>query len=126
VETHGRPWLRVIVAALAVAGCTALISQESLETVDREVRFKQVLENPSVYKDTVVLGGVIVGLVHKKEGSLLEVYQTALNRRGKPVELDSSEGRFLALYQGLLESQIYRKGRRVTLAGTVQGSKVRN
>jgi outer membrane lipoprotein len=60
----------------------------------------------------------------KKEGTLLEVYQTGTNSRGEPINLDVSGGRFLALYKGLLEKEIYRKGRRVTIAGTVQGERL--
>jgi outer membrane lipoprotein len=111
-------------ALLWLPACAHVIPQGVLQQADMGLTFSALRKAPEKHKGkTVFLGGVIVGLTNKKAGSLLEVYQTALNRRGKPVELDSSEGRFLALYQGLLESQIYQKGRRVTLAGTVQGSK---
>jgi len=90
-----------------------------------ELTFSELQKAPEEQKGkTVVFGGIVVGLVNKKEGSLLEVYQTAMDQQGKPVNLDSSAGRFLALYQGLLESEIYRKGRKVTLAGIVQGERV--
>jgi outer membrane lipoprotein len=113
------------VAVLCLSACAHVIPEDALQQVDRELRFSALQKAPQEHKGKeIVLGGVIVGLVHKKEGSVLEVYQTAMDRRGKPVDLDSSAGRFLALYQGLLESEIYRKGRRVTLVGIVQGGKV--
>jgi outer membrane lipoprotein len=110
---------------LCLSACAHVISKDALEQVDNQLTFSELLKAPDEHEGkAVVLGGVIVGLVNKKEGSLLEVYQTAVDQQGKPVNLDSSAGRFLALYEGLLESQIYRKGRRVTLAGIVQGEKI--
>jgi outer membrane lipoprotein len=110
---------------LCLSACAHVIPNETLQQADRELTFSALKKAPEVHKGkAVVLGGVIVELVHKKDGSVLEVYQTAMDRRGKPVDLDSSGGRFLALYQGLLESEIYRKGRMVTIAGIVQGGKV--
>ena len=61
---------------------------------------------------------------YKEDGTLLEVYQTKIDREGQPVELDVSGGRFLGQYNGLLDREIYRKGRKVTIAGTVQGEKI--
>jgi len=110
---------------LCLSACAHVIPKDALEQVDSELTFSALQKAPEEHKGkAVVLGGVIIGLVNKKEGSLLEVYQAAMDQQGKPVNLDSSAGRFLALYQGLLESQIYRKGRRVTLAGIVQGEKI--
>jgi outer membrane lipoprotein len=110
---------------LCLSACAHVIPKDTLEQVDKQLTFSELQEAPEEHKGkAVVLGGVIVGLVNKKEGSLLEVYQTAMDQQGKPVSLDSSAGRFLALYHGLLESEIYRKGRRVTLAGIVQGEKI--
>jgi len=110
---------------LSLSACAHVISKDTLQQANMELTFSELHKAPEEHKGkTVVLGGVIVGLVNKKEGSLLEVYQTAVDQQGKPVNLDSSAGRFLALYKGLLESQIYRKGRRVTVAGIVQGERV--
>ena len=116
----------IIAAVLAcLSACAHVISKDTLQQMDTELTFSALQKAPEESKGKgVVLGGVIVGVVNKKEGTVLEVYQTGIDRQGKPADLDSSEGRFLALYQGLLESQIYRKGRRVTLAGIAQGDKV--
>lgn len=110
---------------LFLSACAHVISKDTLQQANMELTFSELQKAPEEQKGkTVVFGGIVVGLVNKKEGSLLEVYQTAMDQQGKPVNLDSSAGRFLALYQGLLESEIYRKGRKVTLAGIVQGERV--
>jgi outer membrane lipoprotein len=116
----------IIAAALAcLSACAHVIPKDTLQQVDTELTFSALQKAPEEYKGkVVVLGGIIVGLVNKKEGTILEVYQTQMDREGRPIKLDISGGRFLVLYKGLLDSEIYRKGRRVTIAGIVQGEKV--
>jgi outer membrane lipoprotein len=108
-----------------LSGCVHAVSRDALKEVDREITFSALIKDPTAYQGRVVLlGGVIVTTVNKQEGTLLEVYQTRLDREGRPTDTDRSEGRFLALYQGFLDSVIYAEGRQVTIAGTVQGEKV--
>jgi outer membrane lipoprotein len=119
---------RVVTLVMVVgllSGCVHAVSRSVLKEVDRKITFSALLKAPSAYQGKVVLlGGIIVQTLNKEQGTLLEVYDTALNREGKPVNIDISEGRFLALYQGFLDSEIYKQGRKVTIAGTVQGEKV--
>jgi outer membrane lipoprotein len=111
---------------LCVAGCAHVISKDILEEVDASIAFSDLKRAPKAHVGRVVLlGGVIVGSVNRKDGTLLEVYQTEIDRRGKPMNVDVSEGRFLALYAGFLDTAIFRKGRKVTIAGVVQGELTR-
>jgi outer membrane lipoprotein len=113
------------IALSFLSGCVHAVSRDVLKEVDREITFSALIEDPTAYQGRVVLlGGVIVKTVNKEEGTLLEVYQTRLDREGRPTDTDRSEGRFLALYQGFIDSEIYKVGRQVTIAGTVQGEKV--
>jgi outer membrane lipoprotein len=113
------------IAFSLLSGCVHAISRGVLQEVDREITFSALIKDPEAYQGRVVLlGGVIVNTVNKKEGTLLEVYKTRLDREGKPTDTDRSEGRFLALYQGFLDGEIYKQGREVTIAGTVRGEKV--
>jgi len=117
--------LVIVMALVFLSGCVHTISRDVLKEVDKEITFSELSKDPNAHKGKVVLlGGVIVKTVNKKEGTLLEVYQTKLDREGRPIQTDISEGRFLALYKGLLEGEIYQKGRKVTIAGVVQGEKV--
>ena len=119
-----RFFILVMVLGL-LSGCAHVISRGALKQVDAKITFAALLKDPNAYAGKVVLlGGIIVNTINKQEGTLLEVYETALDQEGKPVNTDVSEGRFLALYQGFLDSEIYKQGRRVTIAGTVQGEKV--
>jgi outer membrane lipoprotein len=115
----------ILVLSLGLlSGCVNVVSRSVLKEVDRDITFSALLRSPIAYKGKVVLlGGVIVDTINKPEGTLLEVYETGLYR-GEPVHTDTSEGRFLALYKGYLDSEIYKAGRKVTLAGTVEGEKI--
>ena len=105
-------------------GCAPVISQNLLDQVDPHITFADLKNDPVAQKGkTILLGGVIVRTTAEREGTLLEIYQTELDRSGEPVFLDRSKGRFLAYYQGFLDSAIWQKGRKVTVAGTVEGEK---
>ena len=77
--------------------------------------------NPEAYKGKLfILGGVIVETRFVQDGSQVEVFSIPVDSRGYLRDMDSSKGRFLAVYprdKGLLDPVIYKKGREVTLAG---------
>jgi outer membrane lipoprotein len=95
------------------------------EQVVKELTLRVVLKDPEAYKGkTVLWSGVIISSVNVKEGTLIEVLQKPADMQGKPKDVDESEGRFLALYPGYLDVAIYNGGRKVTVAGEVQGKKI--
>ncbi len=111
-----------IAVIIFVSGCAHVIPKDVLQKVNSEVTFAELRKAPQAYREKVVLlGGVIVKTVNKNDGTLLEVYQTEINRRGRPIKLDISGGRFLARWNGFLDSEIYQKGRIVTIVGDVKG-----
>ena len=117
-----RKLLWISIAMLMLGGCAHVFSKDILREVNGQITFAELLRAPEAYRgEMILLGGVIVKTENKREGTLLEVYQTALDRGDRPIKVDVSEGRFLALYHGLLDSAIYSRGRKVTLAGIVQG-----
>jgi outer membrane lipoprotein len=114
----------LMMVLIFLSGCAQAVSRGVLKEVDKKITFSALLQAPNAYQGKVVLlGGIIVTTLNKQEGTLLEVYETALDQEGRPSNTDISEGRFLALYQGFLDSEIYKQGRKVTIAGTVQGEK---
>jgi len=114
-----------LLVAFILAGCAHIISEETLKDVDRGISFEQLVKDPMQYKGkTVLLGGVIVKTENRKDGTLLELYQTNLDNYGVPIDDDQSEGRFLAMDERFLDGEIYRAGRRVTVAGMVAGAEM--
>ena len=109
----------------AFSGCAPVISKQLRGQVAKELTLSEVLKAPEACKGkTVLWSGVIISSVNLKEGTMLEVLQKPADTRGKPKDVDESEGRFLALYPGYLDVAIYNGGRKVTVAGEVQGKKI--
>lgn len=121
-----RKFLLLFISATLLSGCAHVISRDMLDQVDQEITFADLRNDPSRYRGkTVLLGGVIVDTFIEKNETLLEIYQTELDSISEPIDPDRSQGRFLAQYRGFMDSEIWRKGRKVTVAGIVEGEKTR-
>ncbi len=87
----------------------------------RDLSFDQLRENPGQFKGRLyIFGGIIAKTRLIKEGSQIEAVQVPVDSRGYFRESGVSEGRFLAVLPAdgqMLDPTVYRRGRRVTLAG---------
>ena len=109
----------------SLTGCAPVISKQLREQIAKELTLQVVLKDPEVYKGkTILWSGVIISSVNLKGGTMIEVLQKPADMEGKPKDVDESEGRFLALNPGYLDVAIYRQGRKVTVAGIIQGKKI--
>lgn len=115
-----------VLLMLLFSGCAPQVfSPAIIAQAGPPVSFSELRKAPDRFQGkTVIFGGVIVKTTNKPEGTLLEVYQTRLDSSYRPTDIDTSGGRFLALYKGFLDNEIYRPGRKVTIAGIVRGEKV--
>ena len=106
------------------SGCAPVISKGLRVQVDKEIRFQKVIQDPDAYQGKIVLwGGVIIRAKNQREGNLIEVLRTATDMNGRPKDVDRSQGRFLALYDGYLDVAIYSQGSEVTVAGEIMGKR---
>jgi outer membrane lipoprotein len=108
------------------SGC-APISKELRAEADQTLTFQQVFQKPEAYKGkTVIWGGEIIKTTNQKDKStLIEVLQRPLDWQEEPKEAGPSGGRFLVLVEEYLDPQIYRNGRKMTVAGKILGEKTR-
>ena len=114
--------LMTIILWVSMIGCAPVISKQLREQVKPNITAGDVLKNPENYKgEMVVLSGVIIESENMKEGTLLKVLQRPSGFREKPKDVDTSEGRFLALVDHYLDVSVYAKDRAVTIGGTIQG-----
>ena len=114
-----------IVLLLSLASCAPVISKQIRDQVKPDLTLREVLKDPEHYKgQMVILSGVIIETKNTKEGTLLTVLQRPAGFRGKPKDVDESEGRFLALDIRYLDVNVFAKGRVVTVGGEVQGKRV--
>jgi len=110
---------------LLLVGCAPVISRELRGQVAKELTFHEVSKDPEAYAGKIVLwSGVILKSANLKEGTLIEVLQKPADRRGRPLDVDESAGRFLALYSGYLDVAIYSQEKEVTIAGEIKGKRV--
>jgi outer membrane lipoprotein len=112
---------------LLLSGCAHVISKNLRAEADPTLSFSRVLQNPEAFKGkTVIWGGEVVETTNQKDGStLIEVLERRLDRQGEPDEASPSQGRFLVQSQDYLDPYVYRRGRKVTVAGVILGQKVK-
>jgi outer membrane lipoprotein len=112
-------WL-FAVASLIMISCSPISPQLQKEAL--KVPFKQIMENPSRYQgELVLLGGYVIKTQVQANETRLVVLQAPLGFKDRPQSSDKSQGRFLVIYDGFLDPQVYQKNRAVTVAGTVLG-----
>ena len=70
--------------------------------------------------ETLLWGGVLLGASVLGETSQLEVLAHPLDRRQRPMTGRASEGRFLIVADGYLETVDYAPGRLITVLGTLE------
>lgn len=115
-----------LIALLFAAGCAPVISKDTLKTVDREIRFEDVVKDPGAFTGrSVVFGGTIISTENREGTTVIEVLQEGLNSQLKPVTPEESAGRFLAEIEGFRDPAIYAPGRGITVAGELTGAERR-
>jgi outer membrane lipoprotein len=115
----------LVLLVLISVSCAPVISKELRREVSRDITFKQVIKDPEAYiGKTVLISGIIIDSENTKEGTLIEILQKPADMEGRPKDVDDSDGRFLALYDGYLDTAIYTQGREVVVAGEIKGKRV--
>lgn len=84
-----------------------------------------VPENPPATAQKVRWGGQIIRIDNDAQHSCFEVLARPLDHRARPLQSDSSEGRFLACRAGFYDPAVFEAGREITVAGTLDGSELR-
>ncbi len=102
-----------------LAGCTAV----RFEGVEGRIQLSpdQVMASGFEQGGTVVWGGRILAVDNFEDGTELQILAFPLSGGNVPNTGKSSEGRFVAYFQGFLEPVDYAAGRYVSLAGELQG-----
>jgi len=113
------------VSAALLCGCSPPFPKELLEQVDRDLVFQDLFRDPDRFRGkSVMLGGTIVEIRNRKEGTQMEVLQRPLAREGRPVYTDETGGRFLVDVPQFIDAAVYQPGRAVTVIGSVEGARM--
>ena len=123
-------WLRMqkivefFILSMLLYGCTYAISPSMTAQADKTITFEMLQADPDTFKGKIIiLGGVISQVTTTKEGTILEVIQKPLDYWGKPKQTTRTEGHFLVLYPGYLNTMDYTNGREITVAAEVEGTR---
>jgi len=124
---YGYPlWLTWLIATV-FSGCAPVISEEIRRQVSPELSFQDLLRDPDRYRgQTVLFSGVILEAINTKDGTLITVLQRPADLSGRPKNSDATGGRFLALDPRYLDVAVYAPDREITVAGTVEGKRIRS
>jgi len=114
-------WLSAFFLALALSSCSAM-SQNVRKEADPSISFDELKGNTEEHVGkTVILGGYILEVRNLPRKTQIVVLQTPLDFQDRPKERDESQGRFLVMYDGFLDPEIYEKDRMITVGGPVLG-----
>jgi outer membrane lipoprotein len=111
---------------LMISGCAYPISKELRQEATKDLTFSIVLQDPTAYIGSIVLwGGRIIETIPQTEGSEILVLETPLDYLEEPEADKYSQGRFIGKSSKLLDPEIYKKGKKITLAGEIIGKETR-
>ncbi len=106
----------VIVAVAVLAGCAT--AHPHAEVADIRVSTVRA-EQPDI-PQPVRWGGTIASVDNREDGStVLEIVSRPLTSTGRPIRNDSSDGRFFAEVNDVLDPSIIKPGRDITVTGLV-------
>lgn len=121
----------IFISVFMASGCASVVSRDTLRGVDKTLSpaTVQAASDAEVYNGRrVVWGGLILGLNHKKNSTIVEVFSTPLDSAYMPtgtVFEGSRSARFLIESPGFLDEVIYSKGSGITVVGIVEGVRKR-
>lgn len=120
-------WFFLSGLLVLVSGCATYPIADTLrQEANRDLTLSMVLENPTAYVGSIVIwGGRIIQTINHPHGTEIIVLETPLSSTGMPVHEQLSQGRFIARASRYLDPEIYRRGRRIILAGEIVGKETR-
>ncbi len=108
-----------------LSGCAPVFPREALDRVNRTITFKGLQKDPEQFLGAwVMAAGVILSTKTTKDGSAVEILQKPMDRDGRPLDTDATDGRFLAQTSEFLDEAVYHPGRLITVIGEVAGKKM--
>jgi outer membrane lipoprotein len=119
-------WFLVSLCVFAASGCAYPISKELRQEAGKNLTFSMVFQNPAAYVGSIVIwGGEIIRTTNLKNSTEILILDTPLDYQGMPESAELSRGRFIVKSPQFLDPALYKKGRKLTVAGEVIGKETR-
>ena len=111
-----------VIFSFFLLACTSALSNQVMQQADQVIAFPDLQRQPERYRGAVViLGGQILETVVKQDETRVQVLQLPLGAQQRPDNAAASQGRFIVIYKRFVDSLVYEKGRKITVAGMVEG-----
>jgi outer membrane lipoprotein len=118
--------LSVVLILLLLVSCASVIRKDLMETGTRNPDLAALVQDPDVHRNKLfILGGIIAHTSVTPQGSEIEALYVPVNSLGRTKKASEPTGRFLAVYpkeKGVLDPLIYKRNRRITIAGVFTGT----
>ncbi len=109
----------VTLSVQMIASCAVIPKQIRSESEPQVPFDKLVKEVDNYIGKTVILGGYILEVKNMPDETYVTVLQTPLSLGDEPKSRDYSKGRFIVSHNGFLDPEVYKKDRKITVAGIV-------
>ena len=109
---------------IALSGCQSVVSEQTRSTADEETLFEEIFENPGSHKGKVViLGGEVRQLRYQEWKTEVEFAEIPLYKGGHPALGFDPGQHFFVIYPERLDQYFFKKGKVMTIAGRVIGTR---
>ena len=117
------PFLSTLLILLLASGCAPLAPRETGSATAPTPRQVAALGIPDGVRD-VRWGGSIIGIKNMRHNTEIEIVSYPISSQGEPDTGEAPQGRFIAVQAGYLEPLNYAPGRRVTVQGTLEKTRL--
>ena len=116
-----------ILMLLLIAGCASKPASSISQALVDDVSLTQARADVDRYLGSSVRwGGVVTEVENKADKTWVFVVGRELKDNEKPITDSSSDGRFIASFDGFIDPLVYKSGRPLTVVGQIEGSTVRS
>ena len=114
-------WSVLVLGITDLSACST-VPKNLREAPESSPMISAVQKSPETYlQDTVRWGGSIVEISHANGETKVQIISRPLATNSRPSGRDQSDGRFVAVFDGFLEPEIYKDKRLLTVLGQLQG-----
>ncbi len=118
-----RPVRLAALAVLFASACSSVPEKLAYQPESALIDYPQALAEPAAYLGKPVRwSGLIVQTRVQVANSDIEVVYLPLKANGQPVQQEDSPGRFIIRVHGLLDPELYAKGRSISVVGELAAS----
>lgn len=113
----------LVITMLTAACASSPISKGLEQQVEKPVSLAQVRADPKSYQNTMVLWtGRILSTLPREKTTVIEILERPADNQKRPKNVDATQGRFIARYNGFLDPAVYSQGRDITVIGRITGT----